>query len=1080
MIDLIRLSLILIATVGVTGDALAAAETRLLRRPTVSSREVAFVYAGDLWVVSREGGKARRLTFTPAVETDPRFSPDGAQIAFTATIGGNTDVYVISAAGGTPRRLTFHPGYDMARGWTPDGRRVIFSSSRAAVPAPIVSSYVRLWTVGLDDGQPTMLPMPRAHTGSLSPDGSRIAYEEIAQEFETKEAHLQSAQWRHYRGGRTHPIRIMNLADYSEVKLPWSDSTDSYPMWIGDVIYFVSDRAFTANLFAYHVNGGKLEQVTKHDDFDIMNASAGPDAVVYEQGGFIYLLDAGTGKSRRMHIQVEGDFPWAQPQSKVAGDLLRRVALSSDGARVAIEARGDIFVGPGRNAEARNITESSGAHDRSPAWTGTGDRLAWLSDASGEYQLFVADAARKVRPRALDLPIKGYFSTPVWSPDGRNVALRDNHQTLWTIEIASGRATRVDADTYDEPGQHIEPVWSVDSRWIAYSKNVANHLRAIFLYSVDQRTAYQITDPTADAIAPAFDRDGRYLYFLGSTDNAHSVDWFSMVSFDRPVRRTIYAALLSASGEPRIEAASLGKRIIALDVPAGEYTGLVAGPAGTLFYAEYEVAGIERVLSPLTLSLHRYHISTRQGETFLRGIDAYSLSGDGSNLVYRRVEDQSWSIARADRAIDSGDTNLELNRLCVQHDPHAEWANIYREAWRQLRDDFYQPSMHGANWQAVYERYAAFIPYVNHRIDLAYVLAMMQGELAVGHASVAGLGDMPKDEPEAVGMLGADYMIDQGRYRIQRIYSGDPWSRVHAPLAAPGLGVREGEYILEANGKPVTPAAEIYAAFAGTADQPTQLRVSPTADASDSRIVTVTPVSSDESLRTYEDWIAKNRALVQSRSGGRLGYVWLLNTGPHGYQAFNREFYAQLDKQGVILDVRYNQGGLLGEYIIDTLKRMEFGYVAARDGASFVTPFAAMSGPKIMLINESSGSGGDAIAHYFRIAKTGLLIGTRTWGGLVGDSAESARETIDGGGVAVPNVGFYDRNGRWLLENEGEKPDIDVENVPAAVIDGHDPQLERAIDEAMKRLQDVPRDDVPHPVPPDRVHRSASPADGSR
>ena len=450
------------------------------------------------------------------------------------------------------------------------------------------------------------------------------------------------------------------------------------------------------------------------------------------------------------------------------------------------------------------------------------------------------------------------------------------------------------------------------------------------------------------------------------------------------------------------------------------------GPAGTLFYAEYEVAGIERVLSPLALTLHRYRTGTREADTFLRGIDTYSFSGDGNTLVYRNVADQSWSIARADRAGVAGDTNLELQRLSVHYDPHAEWANIYREAWRQLRDDFYQPSMHGANWQAVYERYAALIPHVNHRIDLAYVLAMVQGELAVGHAALAGLGDMPKDEPEAVGMLAADYALEQGRYRIQRIYSGDPWSRVRAPLAAPGLGVHEGEYILEVNGKALTPTAEIYAAFAGTANKPTQLRVSRTPDASDSRIVTVTPISSDESLRTYEDWIAKNRALVQERSGGRLGYVWLLNTGPHGYQAFNREFYAQLDKQGVILDVRYNQGGLLGEYIIDTMNRVEFGYVAARDGATFMTPFGVMSGPKIMLINESSGSGGDAIAHYFRLAKTGLLIGTRTWGGLVGDSAESARETIDGGGVAVPNVGFYDRNGRWLLENEGEQPDIEV------------------------------------------------------
>jgi tricorn protease len=1053
--NLTRLALAVLVAVGFIVDATAAPETRLLRRPTVSDREVAFAYAGDLWIVSRDGGKARRLTATPIVETDPRFSPDGSQLAFTATVGGNTDVYVMPAAGGAVRRLTYHPGYDIAQGWTPDGKRVIFSSSRAAVPAPVVSSFVRLWTIGLDDGQSKMLPLPRAHTGSLSPDASRIAYEEFATEFETKEAHLQSAQWRHYRGGRTHPIRVLNIADHSEIVLPWRDSNDSDPMWIGDAIYFVSDRNFTANLFAYHVKDGTLHQVTKHDDFDIMSASAAPDAVVYEQGGFIHLLDTSSGSSRRLRIEVEGAFPWSQPQSKPAGNLLRTVALSSDGSRAAIEARGEIFVG------SRNITESSGAHDRAPAWSPDDRQIAWLSDASGEYQLFIADVSRTARPRKIELPVKGYFSTPVWSPDRRYVALRDNHQVLWTVEIASGRATRIDADTYDEPGQRIEPVWSVDSRWLAYSKSTASHLRAIFLYSLDQQTAHQITDPTADAIAPAFDRDGRHLYFLASTDNAHSVDWFSMVSFDRPVRRSVYAALLGGKG--------LSGRIAVLDVPAGEYRGLIAGPAGTVFYTEYETAGVERILSPQSLSLHRYRTGTKEAETFLRGIDLYSVSGDGNSLVYRSVADQSWAIARTDRAAEAGDTNLDLQRLSVHYDPHAEWANIYREAWRQLRDDFYQPSMHGADWPAVYERYAAFIPHVNHRIDLAYVLAMVQGELAVGHASVAGLGDMPKDEPEAVGMLGADYALDNGHFRIERIYSGDPWSSVRPPLAAPELNVHEDEYLLAVNGKPVSPSAEIYAAFVGTANKPTQLRVSPTPNARDSRVVTVVPLANDEPLRTYEDWIAKNRARVLERSGGRLGYVWLLNTGPHGYQAFNREFYAQLDKQGVIIDVRYNQGGLLGEYIIDTINRVPFGYVAARDGATSLTPFGAMPGPKIMLINESAGSGGDAIAHSFRLAKAGLLIGTRTWGGLVGDSAAQARETIDGGGVAVPNVGFYDRNGRWLLENEGEKPDIEVPYAAATVIAGRDPQLERAIDEAMKGLQNIPRQDPPKPALPDRV-----------
>ena len=390
----------------------AAEETRLLRRPAVSSDQVAFAYAGDLWVVGRDGGRARRLTATPSIETDPSFSPDGSQIAFTATVGGNTDVYVLASKGGTPRRLTYHPGLDMARGWTRDGRRVMFGSARGVLPTPLTSSYVRLWTVGLEGGLPQMLPMPRAYTGAFSPDARRIAYEELSTEFETKERQFQSSQWRHYRGGRTHPIRIMSLADHAEEKLPWRDSNDSNPLWIGDTIYFISDRSFTANLFAYHTAGGKLEQLTRHDDYDIKNASAGPGAIVYEQAGFIHLLDTRSGQLRRLSIQVAGDFPWAQPQTRDVSGLIRNAAGPANGTRVALEARGEIFIKASGDQGARNLTRSAAAHDRNPAWSADGSQLAWLSDASGEYQLFVADAAREGQPRAIGLPGERLFLTP--------------------------------------------------------------------------------------------------------------------------------------------------------------------------------------------------------------------------------------------------------------------------------------------------------------------------------------------------------------------------------------------------------------------------------------------------------------------------------------------------------------------------------------------------------------------------------------------------------------------------------------------------------------------------------------------
>lgn len=1097
----VRLVLVVLGVLNSVIATAAAQDARLLRRPTVSRDEVAFAYASDLWIVAREGGRARRLTATAAIETDPRFSPDGSQIAFTATVGGNTDVYVMPAAGGTPRRLTYHPGLDLLRGWTRDGQRVIIDSARGVLPTPHVSSYVRLWTVGLEGGLPQMLPMPRAYTGTFSPDGKSIAYEEFSTEFETLEGQTQRSQWRHYRGGRTHPIRVMSLADHGETKLPWSDSNDSDPMWIGDTIYFVSDRDFTANLFAWHTQGGELVQLTHHDDYDVMNASAGPDAIVYEQAGFIHLLDTRSGNTRRLHIQVDADFAWARPQTKDAGEMIRDAAVSPDGTQVAFGARGEIFIQAVAGGTPLNLTQTPGVHDRSPAWSANGRQLAWLSDASGEYQIFVADPAQRKRPRAITLPVKGYFSTPAWSPDGRYLLLRDNYLTLWMIESVNGRATRIDADTYDDdPERSIDPVWSADSRWIAYSKSLPNHLRAIFLYSLAEHKIRQVTDSKVDAISPAFDRDGEYLYFLVSTDYARNVDgptWLSMSALDRPVTRTIYAAVLRASGvSPRllparqagidspsgsgIDIDGLSKRIVPLEIPAGDYFDLIAGAAGTIFYAENETHGVPGLMAPKSLSLQRHDVRARKGETFLRRIDAHDVSAQGSKLLYRKAVDHTWALAATHRPADASDVEIDTGGLRMRVEPRVEWAHIFREAWRVQRDYFYTPTMHGANWQSIYEKYAPFVPHVNHRADLGYLIAMVGGELTVGHSSLSGAGDIPREEsheesheePMTVGMLGADYIVENGRYRIRRIYTGDPWNpALQAPLAVPGVDVKEGDYLLEVNGKSLLPPANVYAAFEGTAGKSTQLRVSSTPKVSDSRVVTVTPVADEEPLRTYEDWIEKNRSLVDKLSGGRVGYVWLPNTWVHGYQAFNRYFYAQLDKEGVIVDARYNQGGLIADYIVDALTRPQLGYLVMRNGATSPMPIGAIYGPKVMLINESAGSGGDALAYSFKLAKAGPLVGTRTWGGLVGPTAPPP-ETLDGGGITAPNSTFYDLQGRWLVENEGVAPDIEVENTPAAVIAGHDPQLERAVEEALKRLKSNPVQHVPRPAPPDRVSRS--------
>ena len=516
--------------------------TRLLRHPTVSRDSVAFEYAGDLWIVARSGGAARRLTSTPSLEIDPYFSPDGSQIAFTATVAGNTDVYVVSASGGDPKRLTYHPALDRVRGWKPDGKSIVFASNRNGSPQ---QSYMQLWTISVDGGLPEMLPLPRAFFGTYSPDGSRLAYEEFSTAF-IPEWH-EASMWRHYRGGRTHPISVINLSDHSVQKLPWTNSNDSFPMWIGNTIYFISDRNHTANLFAYRTDTKQLTQISHHEDFDVMTASAGADAVVYEQAGYIYLVDAKSGKPQKLNIEVTGDLPWARPQFKKVASMIRNATLSPTGTRAAFEARGEIFTVPSEKGDFRNLTQSAGAHDRDPVWSPDGAQVAWLSDASGEYQLMIGEPTGVTPPRAVALPSTAFFSGTRWSPDGKQILVEDNHNNLWTIEVASGAATKIDTDSYPDPIRDFNASWSPDSKWITYSKSLPSHLRAIFVYSWADKKTYQITDGLADSISPTFDAGGKYLYFMASTNYGPSTGWLEMSSIDRPVRRAIYLVVLSAT-----------------------------------------------------------------------------------------------------------------------------------------------------------------------------------------------------------------------------------------------------------------------------------------------------------------------------------------------------------------------------------------------------------------------------------------------------------------------------------------------------------------------------------------------------
>jgi tricorn protease len=1084
----------------VVTDIAAAQGTRLLRRPTVSRDLVAFEYGGDLWTVARSGGRARRLTSTPGVEIDPYFSPDGSHIAFTATVAGNTDVYVVSAEGGEPTRLTFHPGLDCARGWSPDGRRVLFASTRDAVPMPGVSPYFRLWTLAGErsgsaaftvTGVPELLPMPRAFSAGYSPDGRRMAYQEVALGFAAEWAQNQSSQWRNYRGGRTSPIRLITLSDDAIEKLPWSNSNDSSPMWVGDTVYFLSDRDGTTNLFSYSTGARGATALTRHGDYDIQSASAGPDAVVYEQAGYIHLFDPKSKQTRQLTIEVVGDFPWARPHFKKVASMIRGAALSPTGVRAAFEARGEILTVPAEKGQPRNLTQTSGAHDRSPVWSPSGNEIAWLSDASGEYQLMIAEQTGATKPRAIALPSNAFFSSPAWSPDGKQLLLEDNHLALWAIDVATGAATKLETDTYDDPGRRFDAVWSPDSKWIAYSKSLDSHLRAIFLYSLADKRAYQVTDGLSDATAPAFDAGGKYLYFLASTNYALRMGWLEMSSVDRPVTRAIYLAVLSgtdpspllpetgdeparadaAAAKPgaappsppavRVDVEGIDQRILTVGVPAGDYAGLVSPAPGTIFYTE-----TPRSSATAPLILHRYLLRERRATPFLEGIRSFTLSGDGKKLLYR-ADGNRWGVVVTERPAKVGEGALDVSALDAWIDPRAEWAQIFRETWRIQREYFYDATMHGADWQAVYDKYRPLLPFVAHRADLGYLIATVGGELAVGHSYLLGGGDQPDADPVSIGMLGADYVVENGRYRIRRIYSGENWNpELQAPLSAPGVQVREGDYVLEVNGRPLQPPASIYQAFEGTAGRQTLIRVNSTPSNEGSRVVTIVPVASDDGLRTRA-WIEGNRRLVDKLSGGRLAYVWLPNTGGPGYTAFNRLYYAQQHKEGAIIDERYNQGGMVADYIVNELDRQLMGYFARRDGKVSTSPAVGVYGPKVMIVNESAGSGGDALPYYFKQRKIGPLVGTRTWGALVGTLQVPA--TIDGGGITAPSLAFYDLQGRWSVENEGVAPDIEVENTPADVKAGRDAQLVRAVEEAMKLLAKQPPRRVPRPAPARRA-----------
>ncbi len=1093
MRNLLRSSCLLLVVLVSGAGVIVAADTPplLLESPSISATQLTFAYGGAIWITDRDGGVARRLVTGSGLLSGPVFSPDGGMVAYTGDYDGNLDVYVVPAAGGEPRRLTYHPGDDVALGWTPDGARVAFRSPRKSFADP-----EQMYTVAVTGGFPTEIPLARVQEASFSPDGTHLAYEP---NFQWQPA------WKSYRGGQSKTVWIADLADSSVVKIPQAGgSNDRNPMWVGDEVYFLSDREGPVALYAYDLATRKVRVAVANDGVDFHSASAGPGAIVYSQLGALHLYDLRTGATRPIHVTLAADLPELRPhflELDPSGDVVN-AAISPTGQRAVFEAHGEILTVPAEKGDIRDITRTVGAAERDPAWSPDGRWIAYFSDEGGEYALYLKTQDGLDDPRKIDLGRPpSFFYHPVWSPDSSKIAYTDKRLNLWVVDIDDPQPVLVDTDTYDSPLHELDPTWSPDGRWLAYTKLLPSQFHAVYVCSLADGKVSQVTDGMSDALYPAFDASGKYLYFTASTDVGLSAGWLDMSSLGHPQTRSVYAAVLAAdlpsplppeSDDEKVEAGTgaddgaakataegkrkgkkaakegkdekegnaeeitvtidfdnLDQRIVALPIPAKNYQGLWAGEAGKIFLADAPVVQVGR--GPEGLSVTTFDLESRETEPFLGGVSFFALSHDGGKVLYE--QGGGWFIADAAKAPSPGDGALPMDDFQVWVDPRAEWRQMYHEVWRIERDFFYDPGYHGLDLQAAEKAYAPYLDGVGSRAGLTMLFEEMTGNLSVGHTFVRG-GLMPEVDEVTVGLLGADYEIDNGRYRFARIFDGENWNpNLQAPLTQPGVNVKEGEYLLAVNGREVEGGDNLFSFFGGTAGKQTVIRVGPNPDGSDARDVTVVPVADEHGLR-HRAWVEANRRRVDELSDGRVAYVHLPDTTMGGFISFNRYFFAQVGKQAAVIDERYNHGGQLADYIVDALHRPPMSRVASREGDDYTEPVSSIYGPKAMVINQFAGSGGDALPWYFRKAGVGPLVGVRTWGGLVGIG--NYPELMDGGTVTAPRWAIYGLDGAWEVENHGIAPDIEVEQDPELVREGHDPQLERAVQVVLQELEKNP------------------------
>ncbi|MGD2245041.1 MAG: PDZ domain-containing protein [Candidatus Aminicenantes bacterium] len=1064
--------------IGLVTSALAINDSRLLRFPDVNKHLIVFVYAGDIWSVSSLGGVAQKLTSHQGLELFPKISPDGQWIAFSAEYSGSRQVYIMPIYGGIPTQLTYYNdvglmpprgGFDyQVLDWTPDSQNILVRANRT----PYGRRRGKYFLVSINEGLEIPLQIPEAGGGTFSPDGKKIVYTPIAREFRT---------WKRYKGGMAQDIWMYDLEKDVSKRLTTFTGTDQHPIWFQNKIYFVSDRDLILNIYSYDLQTEKIEQITNHTEYDVLWPSGQDGLIVYENGGYLYRLDLGSGEAQRIKVNINYDSPYVLPTIKNVKENIASMDISPTGKRAVFEARGDVYTVPAEEGITYNLTKTQGIREMNPVWSPDARYISIYSDVTGEYEIYLIDRSNEGTITSLTENSQTWRFPPVWSPDSAKLLFGDRDQNLRILDIKTKKVTNIDKARRGDIRYYD---WSPDSKWVVYVKFGENMQDAVWVYSLEQGQSFPVTDDIYIDFSPVFSTCGKYLFFLSDRDFNLS---FSSFEFDYIYQNStnIYAVALTESISPlfkdkndveevkksgakkkqktapkteeektpavNIDFDGINRRIVSFPLEAGNYSNLAAIKDGILYVKDNE--------------LHMYNIEDKKDTVILKGITGGALSADGKKILYRAQKKIGVIDLKPDQKVGAGE--LDLSDLTMKIDPLKEWRQIFEDAWRIYRDWFYVKNLHGVDWDKMKEKYGQLVPYLSHRADLDFIFGELVGELNAGHCYI-NWGDFPKVDRIEGGLLGAELKADEksNRYIISKIYKGENWNEeTRSPLTEQGIDVKEGDYLISLNGHDIKTRDNPYRYLENTVGKKISIVVSKKPTKDGGREYWIKPIKSELSL-FYLDWVNSRRKMVDRLSGGRIGYIHVPNTSIEGNRELFKGFYAFRNKDALIIDDRYNGGGFIPDVMTELLSRKILSYWGRRGILPTQTPGAAHEGPKVMLINHYAGSGGDIFPYFFKKKKLGILIGTRTWGGVVGLSGNP--RLVDGGYTAVPTFGLMDTEGNWIIEGTGVEPDIEIVDRPELVAQGKDPSLEKAVEVLLEELKKNPPKKVKKSEDPDR------------